>query len=456
MAVAFTGSGGIGPGGLFTRLGHLVSMLGTTNNYRGVVIPGKIAALVADLATGDAVDAATLEASLAGLQSGSATFLTSLQTLASSIVVNMVNADTPQVDVTFATAMATLIAQMNAASATVQRNTVGATVTPGLSNIGNPVVVTSLLSSSGLPLQNCFPETIVGVCSSDSQSGTATAFREPIAFKGMVAAPSTVDWRYPAGSGTSSNIACVDAGLSQAGGAANFLNNGNFPTFTTPNLPDGWHASTGAPGTQILQSSSAYDGSYAVQMAGDGSTLTTLYQAFGSDTTLKLKASFTYAFCLWAKVDVAPAAGVLRVALVDGFSAITLDAATNPNSVTRSLTTLGAVYTPVFGVFRTPRALPATLRLQIGLSTGLSAGSNLFIDRVAFAPLSQLYLGGPGLAVFSANTPLVVGDTFSVAVTNARNGLLQSGFDALLPMRSNDLILPSAATLPTIADSLVV
>ena len=77
---------------------------------------------------------------------------------------------------------------------------------------------------------------------------------------------------------------------------------------------------------------------------------------------------------------------------------------------------------PVFGVFRTPRALRATLQLQVGLSAGLSAGSNLFIDRVAFAPLLQLDLGGPGLAVFSANTPLVAGDTFSVAVSNSHTG----------------------------------
>ena len=64
-------------------------------------------------------------------------------------------------------------------------------------------------------------------------------------------------------------------------------------------------------------------------------------------------------------------------------------------------------------------------------------------------------LGGPGLAVFSANTPLVAGDTFTVAVSNSRNGLIQSGFDVLMPMRSNGLILPSAALSPTILDSLV-
>ena len=104
----------------------------------------------------------------------------------------------------------------------------------------------------------------------------------------------------------------------------------------------------------------------------------------------------SYAVNLALKVDVVPAAGVLTIDLIDGNSNVIQDAQGNNNSF--AVTLSGATTSWVFhsGVFRMPRALPAAMFLRIRLSTGLSSGSNLFIDHLAMGALTRLYNGGPG------------------------------------------------------------
>lgn len=441
---------------IMTELGSLIYTTSETNTFRGTTLTNRITGIESTIAGNDPADAAAYFNLLAPAQASLTSFLTGIQSVAQNIIINAAGQIALQPDNTFPTAMKAIIAYMVANAQTVQRNTVGVSTSATGGNIGNSVIVGSVLSSLGVPLEYLFAESFVGTVTGDSQSGTATAFQEPINFVGQQAAASTIAFNYPAGSADITAINFVNALQNQAGRVANFLNNGSFETFATiPNLPDNWHLITGTAGTQTLQSSVAYDGTYCLQLVG-GSTATSLFQAFGTDTTQKLSALSVYAFCCWLKVDVVPAAGVLTISLTDGTNTVTTDANSVNNAVTKTLDTLTTTYTPFFGVFRTSKAIPATgLRLQIALTTDLSAGSNLFIDRLALAPMIQLYPAGGAIAGFSGNVPSVIGDSYSFTFTNARNGLLQSGYDVLLAMRSNNLILPSVASSPTISDSLV-
>jgi hypothetical protein len=70
----------------------------------------------------------------------------------------------------------------------------------------------------------------------------------------------------------------------------------------------------------------------------------------------------------------------------------------------------------------------------------------------------QYYQGGPYVAVFSANTNSIIGDQYTVTVSNDYGGGFQRGFDKLFNMKSLGRLLPSAtgAIVPTIPDSLII
>jgi hypothetical protein len=111
-------------------------------------------------------------------------------------------------------------------------------------------------------------------------------------------------------------------------------------------------------------------------------------------------------------------------------------------------------YVPIGGTFRTPAVLPPSLRVRVRLSTPLSSGSALYIDRVAMAEPTSLYPQGPAVAVFSGAPNVVRGDSWQLVVRNNGNGLLQSAADRLFGMRSLGLLLPSAGN-PSVPNSLV-
>ncbi len=453
MAITWTGAGG-----LYTRLGYLIKSLVAENTNRGSTQPGFINALIADLSTNDQVDASTMTSALTGLQGASNGFLATCQQVAQNIVISAANNDSPLPSLQFTLAWPYVYNQMITASQTVQRNSISISSSAGGSNVGNNQIVVTDLNSNGLPSEYDYQETIAGTVIGDSQSGTATAFQEPIQFLGQAAAPNFTSYLYPAGSGSVNTINAVNALANNQGGAGNFLYNGSFESWlATPNVPDGFHVIVGVPGTSILKSTGQfYDGVASLQFVGDSSTLDSLYTAFGADTTNRLGISFAYAFNCWIRTDVVPAAGVFAVSLTDGSNAVINDNQGSPNTATKAVTGLTAnTWTPFSGVFRTNRIVPVSgVRLRIGLSVALTTGSNLYVDRFALAPMNSLYLGGPGVAVFSGNTASVRGDTYNVISVNSRNGVLTSGCDQLLPLKQNGFLIPSVASSPTIPDSL--
>ncbi len=371
----------------------------------------------------------------------------------------MVQAVAPGAASNVNSALAYLILDMIANSATVQEATVGGSIAYAGTNVGNPVTVVSLRDVGGLHLEYAFDELITGVVTNDSIATPSVAQVEPIRFLGQPAVADTLSWTYPAGSGGVANITATSPQIS----GNNWTVNGSMETWTVPNTPDSWHYTVGVAGTQFLKTVAGgtfYDGLAALEIVGDSTTLSTVRQQFRQtgvpgDMSQTLSPLTQIAMNMFFKMSSTPAAGVLKVALTDASGTVINDAQGTPNSFTLALTTVGFTsWTSASWAFRTPAVLPAATYLSIKVTTAITTGSNLYIDRVGVVQMAPLYRAGPFVSVFSGNVNMLRGDTSFLAITNNYGGGFQELFQKLFNMTNAGLILPSSGS-PTISDSLI-
>ena len=209
------------------------------------------------------------------------------------------------------------------------------------------------------------------------------------------------------------------------------------------------HATTTAGTAQV------FSGGSAMQWTSDGTELTAIQQA------VALEPLAAYAVSLWATADAAPAAGAVTVDLVDGVSgAVIADAQAVSNSIAFNANGLTTAWQHLKAlqagecVFRTPATLPTTVYLRIRITTAITSGRKVFFDQLALAPMAEIYPGGPMLAALTGSLPLQTGDTWAVAVTNDRAGLLREWCNRNFQMDTLGLLFPTSST-PTIPDSVV-
>lgn len=402
----------------------------------------------------------SLYQSLTSWQGSQSGFLTAIRKIAQDTLVEMVHADTPLASKTVANAMAVLIQQMVGASASVNASAVaaGAQASVG-SPTGTPSIVTSLLRKDGLTREYAIPETIRFTCTSDSGTGS-TAGREPFSVTTPAAVSDTLAWNWPAGSGSTKSITAVDSSV-DAG--ANVLTNSDFESFTT-NTPDNWSVVVGAAGTDILAagSSDAFDStSNALEFTYNaGTPLSSIVQTLNnvSGSTGTLKPSTVYCINSYMKKGSSGLTGngTVEISLVDGSNTQVTDDAGNDCKITQVAADLTTSYAAVKGSFVTPKVMPSTYKIRVRLSVAIAdSGESVFIDNLAITEGTELYVGGPVVALFTGATNPVKGDAYTVAITNTY-GAIQKGFDRLFNMRSLGLQLPSdSGGSETLADSLV-
>lgn len=452
MAITLTGTGG-----LFTRLGALIySVKDTVNVYQGTTLTARATAIQSQYLSTDSNLIDQLYSNLSQAQNGARNFATYCSTLAQKTIVSQVNDAYPQNNQSFQTAIAFLLNYLVANSETVVRNTVTGTVTPGGTNTGDGVARVSVINNQGLPVEQCFSETITGTVTTDSRSGKTTAGLESLSLSGQFPITDPLSWLWPAGSGVTSSAVAVAPVSSNGNGTRNWLNNGSFETFVaTANVPDNWHIDTGSAGSTIMESSTHYDGAKSVEFVGNSSENTAIKTRFGTDFSAPAQPIDQLCVNLWLKVDVVPAGGVLTVELVDGSGTTLQDTQGADSKFTVTLSSATTSWVAHGGFLRTPALLPAQVWLRLRLSTALSTGSSLFMDRISMARPTVPYLGGPSLIIFSGVTPFQAGDNFAFAIANSRDGLIQSGCDQLLGLRNLGIIFPSTTGTATILDSLV-
>jgi hypothetical protein len=451
----------VGSGGLFTRVGRLGGLLDAINLNRGVGVPTHVASIQAQYQSANQDIISNLYSNLSSYQNAAGSFNQPIRTMATDTVVDMIN----PLDGTLNTALVNLIAQMNNSSQTVQKNTVWGSIAYLPGNTGNPNVVVSLRDVHGGHNELCFAELITATCINDSQFSAGLAGIEPFSIQGQPSIADPLNWLWPegSGSGTRATVSAINSlGQSGQGGPANWSVNGSFETWSvTANYPANWEIAIGTPGTSVLRATAVgdvYDGLSAIGFVGDGAENTTLRERFstaGSRQTIPatLFPSMQLAFNLFIKVDVVPAAGVLRIGLSDGSAIINSDAGV-PNSLDVDLTAIGTSWTPQAWAFQVPSVLPSAVYLEIKLTTALSAGTKLFLDRVSLDQMTSLYAGGPAISVFSGNVNLTKGDAFIINVYNDYGGAFQNLFERLFSMRSKGVQLPSSNS-PSIPDSLI-
>lgn len=191
-----------------------------------------------------------------------------------------------------------------------------------------------------------------------------------------------------------------------------------------------------------------------LRFVGNGTENTCITQEFSLQNNSKIYPYTQYAVSLWVAQSGKPAAGALQVAFTDGNNNVLNDAVGNANSFTIPVASLSGAVAPFGGIFRTGRIPPSVVRLRLLISTPISSGGSILVQRLACAVPTQLYAGGPFVAVFSGLSPLAKGDSFELTISNAYNGKMQGLFARMFPMRAYGLVLPSSASA-TIPDSLI-
>jgi hypothetical protein len=202
---------------------------------------------------------------------------------------------------------------------------------------------------------------------------------------------------------------------------------------TSPPFP------TITPAVVTAGSVGAYRGR-ALELLSVGSSpdLTALYQP------LTLSVDRVYFVHVRLRASGAIAAGQLRIELVDGINgSVISDDAGNANQLLITAATIPtgshAAYT---ASFRLPKAAQQPVYLRLRVATAFTAGCSVFVDEMVLVQGTQLYTGGPFVAVFSSTTAAVAGDQWTLTVTNDRAGKLQEWFNRVFGMAELGLLLP--------------
>lgn len=486
MTVPLTGAGS-----LPVRLGHLfgaladeVALMGgsaTSRVLSGANMVSREATWQSDYGAGTAdlelingdtgfgANATPLYQSVNTWQTAQQQLFNDIRMIATNTLIKMCDRDAGGLkNRTLAGAMAYLAAQMAANSTSFNATTVslGSQTAVG-SPTGNPVIVLSEKNGAGAVQQYMWSETLGIATTADAQTGSQTAGQEQLTFTGAAAVANPWSYLWPGGSGVGKVINLCNPVVNNSGANPNLLTNGSWASFSgaSANYPDNFVALVGTVGTQILKSTgTVYFGSNSLEFVGDSSTLTSVCQPFNTaasatngagGTPAKLVPQTPYALVLWYKLSAgAPAAGVLKMDLVDGSNSTISDSASTVNSATVNLNGVADTnWHTLTLVGRLPAVLPATVKLRLSLSTALTTGTNLFIGGVACNPMTQLYAGGPYCSPFSGNTNTILGDSWTMAVTPTW-GVLQQWFERVFGMKALGLQIPGSGS-PTVADSVV-
>lgn len=383
-----------------------------------------------------------------------------LSGLAQTALLEVVDADVTLVTRDVPTAMTELIVQMIGAGTVfdadddVDASAVTATVTASSLNTGTGVVVATTKRTDGRTAEYALSETVDIVCTGDALVGSGTARSEPFSVKGEPAVANQLAWNWPKGSGATGDLTTGDADHEPSEGL-NLVANSNFEDFTS-NIPDSWAILVGSAGTTIIGAATPTHRSSgkALEFVGDGSsTLSSVAYTFAT----ALLPNTRYAVNFWARKSADLLAGVIECRLLDGSNAVVADDAGTNNAFTVAHGSLSdSAWTAVNGVFITPRVLPSTVKINLRVSTALTDTESVYIDDLCMVTMTELYVGGPALAAFAGATNFLVGDKFSVAISNNGAGLFQKYFQRVFDMRTLGLQLPSdSAGGETLDDALI-
>lgn len=228
---------------------------------------------------------------------------------------------------------------------------------------------------------------------------------------------------------------------------------GNPAQFTIINNTTG---GTYTPSTVTSGSANAFSGK-AVEFDSNGAELTTICQR------IELSPLTRYAFSMRIKADVVPASGNMAVYIADGVEGtIIQDEAGTTIETSINCAGLTTSFAARSFAFTTPQSLPPQIYLMISIDVPVSTGTSIFFDHACLTPMTELYAGGPCVAIFGGSIlPMAKngtsdGDYLTLTIANNLAGKFQEYFERNFQMAAKRLRLPSNnAGGETIADTLI-
>lgn len=460
MSIPISGTTGY----LFNRWGIELGAENEVQNLINGTLTARVAAINAQFASTDQNVLQVSSSNLANLQStlqaAPQSYMSGVNNMLQNTLLQMALDAYPTLNpADLREALVLLIAQMNvggyAAANSIQRPTITVSTTfptgvgvAGGTNVGNGTMLLSLLDTDGRPLDYCLAETLTTTCTDDGYTGGgATAGSEPFSVVGQLPSASIYAYDYPQGSGANTPVTTLDTSLT----TGTIVIDGNFELWTgsVPNSP--WVTVVGA-GT-ITKGVSPYTGTFNLVITGDGSTLTRIKQQ------VTLLPNTVYAFNVYAKTDGSVAAGSLRFSLVNYTTeAILNDNAATANTIIQAVSSLTSGYTSIHGFFRTPAVLPTSdqgVGVMLYLTTAITNTEVLQIDALGLQAATQVYPGGPWVAMFTGSTDFATGDVFTcVVANNSTITTFSRQLSRYFDLPGLGLKIPSANS-PSISDGLI-
>lgn len=454
MSITFSGTGGY-----YTRIGRFGKVLNDVINTLGTLTTDQASIIAQYIGNPDIYNA--LQGLIDGYKNNLSQLPADLANYGARTVLEMVFADKPGEAYSLQAALEEANRQAIAGSVTVQKCTAAASLAALGTNYGNGVGAVTIKRRDGRDGELVFPEASFVTCINDSQTGNAQLGKEVFQYFGSIAPPrGPFSEDYPKGFGAQTRIQCSSASYDSSV-TTNLLKNSDFEDWTSTAL-DNWTANTGTYGTDIVKETTVvYLGSASVKFPDGGGDFD-FSQAFNSTTgtTQYLQPYTQYAVNLFAYVDVQPAAGEIAIEFTDASGTVIQDEAGNDCQMIIDLTGLtNETWTAQTAFFRTPYALPPVCYMRIRRETGISAGTVTYIDQLSVVPATELYPGGPFMAIFQGSDRWAREDGWTMTATNNFGGstnqaTFQFLFDRLFGIRLFDLQLNSASS-PSISDSLI-
>jgi len=204
--------------------------------------------------------------------------------------------------------------------------------------------------------------------------------------------------------------------------------------------------------TTVAGSAHSFKGR-ALKFTSDGSTLPSLYLPLE-----QLSLETLYALQFRHRIS-ANANGVVRVAIVDGIGGSPVELGvenswSSSESYNLNVDFPAATWVDkcIFVALKKEQIQP--LYLEIKVTNAIDSGVIYSIDEMSLAPASQLYPGGPFVAIQAGTKGAYASDTWTLSVESPRTALLQNWFDAFFDMPRLGLRLPTSGST-SIPDSVV-
>ncbi len=277
-------------------------------------------------------------------------------------------------------------------------------------------------------------QTVTIEATNDSYGGTVTAGEETFSLSGEARGRGGVLYDPIGGRGPGPSFQTINQQTS--------IVNGDFESFSVANTPDDW-VITGTPGTHILEENTEfYRGTSSVEFAGDGIQSTIQLAQLQTTTDLNPNRRFV----LGLRYKTAAIDTVSQTFLVQFTGTGYTATASEKISITGDLWATSFTFEKFY--VNLPRDLPSDWTLTIAITGTMNAGKQLFVDDVAFAPVT--WYDGLNISGFAGSTPAATGDRHSYTSSNDGDGV----FSRLFTRHFNVQLPSDTAAGETIGDDL--